>query len=157
MRFLCSAVVLFLCCEVCFTRSISYGSELIPSNPGSVQDDDRIRTAGATDDLCSLFESIIVASLLEVENLSIQPSYRNSPTVDPWALWKDYTEGMLSIFYFLGRQKRQETAGYNVNSFGLRFGKRDTKFNWNSFGLRFGKKRQLQVPMSKVHQMLCQE
>ncbi|KAK6463873.1 hypothetical protein HHUSO_G36858 [Huso huso] len=42
-----------------------------------------------------------------------------------------------------GREKRRlRQDGYNLNSFGLRFGKRDTKFNWNSFGLRFGRKRE---------------
>lgn len=81
------------------------------------------KKAGPKLNICDLMEMVKSASCLEVQSSQYG-------TEDLEKLM-DSVEELLAN-YFNGRQSRQAQVGYNINSFGLRFGKRGSKFNLDS-------------------------
>ncbi|KAE8593838.1 hypothetical protein XENTR_v10019341 [Xenopus tropicalis] len=103
-------------------------------------------------DICDLIEVLYSSST--PQNFPTMPQV----TTNTSQILKNYKEDLLASFFFQGRQKRQAQVGYNVNSFGLRFGKRATKLkNRNSLKPQFGSKNQFSIPLNALRHAFCVE
>ncbi|KAM4016377.1 uncharacterized protein ACNLHF_002731 [Anomaloglossus baeobatrachus] len=119
MRLLCSVAVMAICWLTC-------SSKAIPILPGSdlrtVVNTVFERDVGPTLNICDLMEIVKSASSVEFQS----PRYET----DDMESLKHSLEELLAN-YLNGRQSRQAQVGYNINSFGLRFGKRGSDLNLN--------------------------
>ncbi|OCT73119.1 hypothetical protein XELAEV_18036098mg [Xenopus laevis] len=97
-----------------------------------------------------------ICDILDVlSSSSISQHIANIPQVSTNTL-QNYIEDLLDSFYFQGGKKRQAQVGYNVNSFGLRFGKRAAKLEYqNSVKLLFGNKHQFSIPLNVLRHVFC--
>ncbi|KAG8567903.1 hypothetical protein GDO81_013826 [Engystomops pustulosus] len=121
MRLLHSVTVMVICCLTCSSNALPF---IIPeTNIRTVVNAALENVAEPTLNICDLVEIVKSASHLEFQS----PHY---DTEDVEKL-KNAVEEWLAN-YLNGRQSRQAQVGYNINSFGLRFGKRGSKLKLDS-------------------------
>ncbi|KAM5132613.1 uncharacterized protein ACMZJ9_019384 [Mantella aurantiaca] len=108
---------------------------------------------GQSLDMCELIELIRRSLGLEFHN----PQYDTEDVnfIRPRKL-KQFT-GELLTNYLSGRQARQAQVGYNINSFGLRFGRRAAKLNMDTFWQQFERNRDLSVPLWVLQETFCSD
>uniref|UniRef100_A0A6I8Q999 Uncharacterized protein n=1 Tax=Xenopus tropicalis TaxID=8364 RepID=A0A6I8Q999_XENTR len=145
---LCSvAIVAAVCWTMCSARSLPDIPELWRTEPTGGDGN-----LALTLDICDLIEVLYSSST--PQNFPTMPQV----TTNTSQILKNYKEDLLASFFFQGRQKRQAQVGYNVNSFGLRFGKRATKLkNRNSLKPQFGSKNQFSIPLNALRHAFCVE
>uniref|UniRef100_A0A8C5QQY0 Uncharacterized protein n=1 Tax=Leptobrachium leishanense TaxID=445787 RepID=A0A8C5QQY0_9ANUR len=107
-------------------------------------------------DICDLIDSLKHVSVVEVKN----PLYyqdAEGTDMSGYRSLKQIKETLLASFHLLVQQRRKAQVGYNINSFGLRFGKRETHVNWKPSTVGFSNNQQPFISVRTLQEDLCSE
>lgn len=107
---------------------------------------------GQSLDMCELFDVVRRSLDLEFQNAQYDTDFSS---IRPRNL--KLFLGELLTNYPSGRRARQAQVGYNINSFGLRFGRRAANLNMDTFWQQFGRNRELPILLRVLQETFCSD